>query len=301
MDFLRVLEEIRTPLGENILYYLTFLGDETIILGIVGVVFWCFDKKMAYRITFSYLISMFVINMIKITCRVERPWIRDPEFTAVERAKKSATGYSFPSGHTQGAVSSFGTLAYKTRKAALRIVCFVLIAVVMFSRMYLGVHTPEDVITGCIITAVIVIGLNIFADKIEFTQGKRLAVVCVMVLIAAVYIIYSVILMNSGKIDYANVSDGCKGLSAGLAFVLSWYIEPKYINFDTKCKNIPMQILKIVIGIAGTMLIRSGIKALFDANIFVDMIRYFLMVSWAMLVMPLIIKKFFQIKPESRN
>ena len=249
--------------------------------------------------TFSYLISMFVINMIKIFCRVERPWIRDPEFTAVERAKKSATGYSFPSGHTQGAVSSFGTVAYKTRKAALRIVCIVLIGIVMFSRMYLGVHTPEDVIVGCIITAVIVIGLNIFADKVELTSARKLAIVFVMVGLAAVYIISSLILMNSGKIDYANVSDGCKGIGAGLAFVLSWYIEPKYIDFDTKCKNTGLQLLKIVIGIAGTMLIRSGIKALFEANFIVDMIRYFLMLSWAMLAMPLIIKKFFQIKPES--
>ena len=48
MDFLRVLEGIRTPLGENILYYLTFLGEETIILGIVGVVFWCFVKNVSF-------------------------------------------------------------------------------------------------------------------------------------------------------------------------------------------------------------------------------------------------------------
>ena len=123
-------------------------------------------------------------------------------------------------------------------------------------------------------------------------------IVCAIILLGILYLGYSLILMNTGKIDYANVSDGCKGVGAGFAFVLSWYIEPKYINFDTKCRNIWLQILKVIIGAAGIMLIRTGIKALFEANMIIDMIRYFLMLSWAMLAMPLIIKRFFQEKDE---
>ncbi len=297
MEFLRYLESIRTPLGEKIFYYLTYFGEEMMILGLVGIIFWCVDKKLAYRMTFSYLLTAFTINLIKISCRVERPWIRDPEFTAVERAKASATGYSFPSGHTQGAISMYGTLAYKTRRIWLKIIFFVLIGLVMLSRMYLGVHTPEDVLASCAISAVIVILLNIAADKIELTSKRRLMVVCGIVVLAVIYITYSGILMLSGKIQYSNVSDGCKGIGAGLALALGWYIEPKYIDFDTKCKNIWMQILKAVIGAGGVFLIRAGIKAIFDANIFIDMLRYFLMMSWAFIAMPLIIKEFFQIKP----
>ncbi len=301
MEFLRYLESIRTPLGENIFYYLTNFGEEIIIMGLVGIIFWCVDKKIAYRMTFAYLLTVFAINMIKITCRIERPWIRDPEFTAVERAKKSATGYSFPSGHTQGAFSIYGTLAYRIRRLWAQIILFVLIGLVMFSRLYLGVHTPEDVLVSCVISAVIVIGINIFADKTEFTSKRRLMVILGIVVLAIIYITYSVFLMNSGRILYSNVSDGSKGIGAGLAFALGWYIEPEYIDFNTKCKNIWMQILKAIIGAGGVFLIRSGIKALFEANMVIDMIRYFLMISWVFLAMPLIIKRFFEVRPEIKH
>lgn len=298
MDFLRFLESIRTPLGEKIFYYLTYFGEELTILALIGIAFWCVDKKLAYRMAFSYLLTAVVINTVKISCRIERPWVRDPDFTAVERAKASATGYSFPSGHTQGAVSMYGTFAHRTKKLLIKLIFILLIAIVMFTRMYLGVHTPADVLVSCVISSVIVIVLNIFADKTEFTQKGRLMIVCAIILLGILYLGYSLILMNTGKIDYANVSDGCKGVGAGFAFVLSWYIEPKYINFDTKCRNIWLQILKVIIGAAGIMLIRTGIKALFEANMIIDMIRYFLMLSWAMLAMPLIIKRFFQEKDE---
>ena len=84
-------------------------------------------------------------QFLKITCRIPRPWVLDPDFTIVEAARAVATGYSFPSGHTQNAVGTFGAIALQTKQRWVRWACIALVLLVPFSRMYLGVHTPLDV------------------------------------------------------------------------------------------------------------------------------------------------------------
>ena len=299
MEFLRMLEGIRTPLGETVFMILTYGGEELMLFGLILVSYWCVDKKLGYRMVFSYLPSALAINVLKLTCRVERPWVRDPSFTAVEKAKASATGYSFPSGHTQNATALFSTLAYVSKKTWQKLLFFLIIPLVMLSRMYLGVHTPADVLTSFAISIVIVIGMNLLADRLTLTHKRRLIIMCVMLVIAMATCIYTYVLYSSGVIAYKDASDSFKGCGAGMAVVICWVIETRYINFDTKCRNIWMQLLKLLIGVAVALLIKEGIKhgfnALFGQTFFTDVFRYFLLMTWAMIGMPLLIKKFFQV------
>lgn len=69
----------------------------------------------------------------------------DPDFQIVEAARADATGYSFPSGHTQNIVGTTASIFASRKETWVRIVCIVLMVLVPFSRMYLGVHTPLDV------------------------------------------------------------------------------------------------------------------------------------------------------------
>ena len=298
MEFLRMLEGIRTPLGEALFLILTYGGEEIMLLGLICVLYWCVDKRTGYRMIFCYLPSALAINILKLTCRVERPWVRDPSFTIVEKAKASATGYSFPSGHTQNATTLFGTLAYVSKKTWQKLLFLLIIPLVMLSRMYLGVHTPSDVLTSFAITTVIVIGMNLLADKLTLTHKRRLIIMCVILVIAMATCIYTYVLYSSGVIAYKDASDSFKGCGAGMAIVICWVIETRYINFDTKCSSIWKQLLKLLIGVAGALLIKEGIKysfnALFGPSFFTDVFRYFLLMTWAMIGMPLIIKKFFQ-------
>lgn len=293
MEFLKLLESIRTPFGETLFYILTYFGEEMTFLAVLCILYWCVDKKLAYRITFAFMTSAVAVNTLKISFRVERPWVRDPSFTAVERAKSSATGYSFPSGHTQNSVALYGTMAYTARKIWLKVLLCVIIGAVMFSRMYLGVHTPADVLVSFAVSTVIVFVLNLAADRLELNPKRRLIISCILIAIAIIYTTYSLILLNTGALTYENAADGFKGIGAGFAFAICWYIEAVHIKFDTKCDKIWMHLIKIVIGVAGVMLIRTGIKTLFGSNPIADLCRYFLMMCWAMLAMPLIIKKFF--------
>ena len=108
MKFLYLLESIRFPALDKLMSLVTHLGEETAFLVIALVVFWCVNKYHGYYLLGVGLFGNLANQFMKITCRVPRPWVRDPEFSVVESAKAEAGGYSFPSGHTQTAV---GTLA----------------------------------------------------------------------------------------------------------------------------------------------------------------------------------------------
>lgn len=300
MEFLRLLESMRTPVGNVIFLLLTVGGEEIMLLGLICITYWCFNKKLAYRMAFSYLPSALAVNTIKLACRVERPWVLDPSFTAVETAKKTATGYSFPSGHTQNATALFGTLAYTRKRLLARILLLAVIPLVMLSRMYLGVHTPKDVLVSFAISSVIVFGINLLIDKVNFTDKMRLILGGVFVLLAFLTILYTYSLYAGGTIAYKDAADSFKGCGAGLAFAVCWVVESRYVKFRPECDKPWKQLLKIVIGMGVLLLLKEGIKYLCNSiwgpNFIAEIVRYFILMSWAMLGMPLIINHFFAIQ-----
>ena len=111
MSFLYLLESIRNPFLDGGVQLFTHLGSEMLFI-VVGIfMLWCMDKKQGYFILLTGFFGVYFNQFLKITCRIPRPWVLDPQFTIVESARAEATGYSFPSGHTQTAVGLFGGLA----------------------------------------------------------------------------------------------------------------------------------------------------------------------------------------------
>ncbi|MCR5686062.1 MAG: phosphatase PAP2 family protein [Lachnospiraceae bacterium] len=313
MEFLHTLESIRSPFGDAFFVAATGCADEILFLTLIMLLYWCIDKKLAYRMLFGYMFSALCVNILKLVFRIERPWVRDPSLKPVEKALKGATGYSFPSGHTQNAVAMYGTIAYNLSKSGTEashngkhknenssicekwviIPCVLIILLVLFSRMYLGVHTPEDVLVSLILSSVIIIGLNIAADRITLDGKKRLVIAVFMLAVAAATLSYAIALYLGGYVEYAQIADVCKGCGAGFAFAICWYVESVYIGFDEKAAPFWMQAVKFVIGAAGVLVVRNVIKSVFGSNPVSDTSRYFLMMLWAMLIMPLVIKKYF--------
>jgi undecaprenyl-diphosphatase len=120
--------------------------------------------------------------------RIPRPWVLDPNFTIVESAREAATGYSFPSGHTQSSVGLFGGLARANKNRVIRTIGIALCILVPLSRMYLGVHTPADVgVSMLIATVLLFVGYPLFekaknSPKLMYTIFGVLALVCLSAL-----------------------------------------------------------------------------------------------------------------------
>ena len=142
MDFLRLLASVRNPVLNAVMSGVTYFGSEIAFMAAALLLFWCIDKRQGYYVFLVGAVGTICNQFLKLAFRIPRPWVLDPDFQIVEAARADATGYSFPSGHTQNVVGTTASLFACRKETWVRIVCVVLMLLVPFSRMYLGVHTP---------------------------------------------------------------------------------------------------------------------------------------------------------------
>ena len=290
MKVLYFLEGIRSPLLNECMLLITRLGEETAFLVAALIVFWCVDKYKGYYLMAVGFIGTMANQILKLMCRVPRPWVLDENFTILEQAREAAAGYSFPSGHSQSAVGTFGGIAYTAKSKWVRGVCIAIAVLVPLSRMYIGVHTPADVLVGSGMALVLVIFLRkpILSERV---QNMKL-LIAAMLAMAVGFLVYVHAFPFPENMDEHNLESGAKnaytmlGCLVGVAIV---YIgERRYLNFNTEAIWWA-QILKAVLGLATVLAVKEGLRAPLEWLLPVlpaRAVRYFLIVVWAGFVWP---------------
>ena len=290
MEFLYLLETVRVPGLNEFMLAITHLGEETAFLIIALVVFWCVDKRKGYFLMTVGFSGTIINQFLKLWFRVPRPWVLDPDFTILEQAREAATGYSFPSGHTQMAVGTFGALAVTAQKKSVAVTCIALAVLVAFSRMYIGVHTPADVLTSVVIAIALILLLKPIAAKWE---QKQMKLVIAGMLIMALGLLLFVEYYPLGDVDEHNMESGMKnaytmlGCLIGIAVV--YLAERKYVNFETKAVWWA-QLLKVILGLGLVLLVKEGLRGPLEAVMPVytaRAARYFLIVLTAGFLWPM--------------
>lgn len=299
MNLLYWFESIRTPAVTAVLDKLTYCGGELALLAVGIIVFWCISKPCGYYVLSMGFLGTTVNQFLKILCRVPRPWVKDPGFTIVESARADATGYSFPSGHTQNVFASFGAPAMYFRKAWVVIPCALLIVLTAISRMYLGVHTPYDVGFSFVFGFVLMLLLYPIFRDMEEKPDNVYVFMALMLLLSIAYVVYLECVKFPADLEQANVDEAFKngyitlGCSLGLPIV--FHLDRTKLKFDTKAVWWA-QILKVVLGFVLIMAIRMGLKppleALLHGHAAANGIRYFCMVIFAGCIWPLTFRWF---------
>ena len=290
MKFLYWLEGIRMPGLNELMLAVTQLGEETAFLVLAMIFFWCVDKKRGYLLMSVGFLGTMANQFMKLWFRIPRPWVLDPDFTILEAAREAAAGYSFPSGHTTSAVATFGSIAATAKHKKTAWFCVILAMMVGLSRMYMGVHTPQDVLVGALTSVVLILALR----RIVMDGKHMLTVLKIMMLLALGLLVFVLFYPFPADVDAHNLESGLKnaytmvGSVAGVGFV--YLMEKKYVNFSTEAVWWA-QILKVVIGFGLVLAVKEGLRspleALFGDPYPARLVRYFLIVLVAGLLWPM--------------
>lgn len=299
MEILYFLESIRTPVGDTFFSIITQLGEETFFILFGLIFFWCINKKEGYYLLTVGFIGTILNQFLKLWFRIPRPWVKDPDFQPVGAAIKEATGYSFPSGHTQSSVGVFGAIARWHSMKLVRIICILLCILVPFSRLYLGVHTLLDVSVSMLIALILIFGIYPMIHKAGDNPKTMRILFAAMIIMAVLMVIFVSLYPFPADIDIENLAHGTKNaykmLGCTLGIFIAYEIDVRYINFDTKA-TLPAQVLKLIIGLIPLLLIKEGMRAplalIFGESYLADGVRYLLIVLFAGCVWPLTFKKF---------
>lgn len=285
MDFLNFLAQYRTPAGDIFFQGVTYLAQEVFVIAVICWLFWCSDKKLAYTLGFTYFFSGLLVQGLKITFRIPRPWLLDSNFRPVESAVADATGYSFPSGHTQSITALFGILAVHSKKFFYKAIFGLVIFLVGFSRMYLGCHTLKDVGTSWLLTLVILILTYILFYQKDIYIGREIFFSAGMTLACLILFAYSLFLYTSGTISFSYTEDCIKACGAGVAFALGFYIENRYIKFQAP-SCFKDKLFRAAIGLLIAIAIQAGLKPVIGTSLPASFFRYFLVVLWILVLYP---------------
>ena len=283
MTFLKMLESIRTPFWDQVAAAVTLLGEETFFMLVGLALVWCFDKRWGFRLLFVGLAGTVLNQLLKAVFLIPRPWVIDPEFTIVEAARAGATGYSFPSGHTQSAACVLGMLALWVRDRVFTVLCVLGVLAVAFSRMYLGVHTPLDVGVSLVTGALTVAAMTALFDRMEGTaRGRRrlgAAMLGFTVLLLLFVLLWPAREGNVAEFDAHGVESAWTLFGTMGGLLVAWWADRRFLNFDTRAVWWA-QLAKLAAGLALVMGVRVGLKAalaaLFGPAPFTDGVRYFL-------------------------
>ncbi|MBQ9904114.1 MAG: phosphatase PAP2 family protein [Synergistaceae bacterium] len=256
IEYLLWLQNLRMStngLFDTFFEQLSFFGTRDILL-FPAFVYWCLDKRSGIFILFSYKFSQMLNSIVKLTACVYRPWVRDPRIIPAGDSIKTAGGYSFPSGHTMTFTPIYGGLIAFTKNKLVRFVCLVLIIVTAFSRNYLGVHTPQDVIAGILLGVLSLYVAHWVFSYLDRHPEKDIHVMILSALASILTLVY--ITYKSYPMDYVDGKllvdpvkmqiDAWGDAGAFAPFILAWYIESRFVKFEPTGFNVKGVIICLI-------------------------------------------------------
>ena len=242
----------------------TYLGKEQFYILAMPVLYWCVDKYIGRAVAIVFLFSEYVNTFLKDTFSIQRPY----DYDARIRAPLPETSPSFPSSHSQGSLVFWGGLASLVRRGWMWIVSVVLILLVSLSRIYLGVHFPQDVLGGWIIGLVLLL-LYLWARKA--LHGVILSFAVQLALAVAIPILLFVL--------HPSPSTGMvMGVLCGM--LPGFVLEGKYVRFSAG-GIWWKRVLRLIVGLVPLLALYLGLKVVFPYTEVFRFLRYALVGLWA--------------------
>jgi len=289
LDFIRAVQSIASPPLTFVMRMITFLGGESIYMALLPLLYWCIDEKKGVRLGAVILISTWINISLKFLLDQPRPFF---EGYAPELGIITEKLGGLPSGHAQNTLVLLFIAASWIKEKWAYICASLLCLLIGFSRIYLGVHFPTDVLAGWILGGIILCGYFLFGKRIEalLVKGGIRAGMIASALVSFIMILYlpgREILMPAGIL---------LGLGAG------YCLNRRYVGFASgqtlgrtgivKCLIL---FVRFLLGITGFVLVYIALGKILpgeggNQNLF-GFIRYALVGLWVSAAAPWVFVK----------
>lgn len=289
INILRFFQSIRNPILNALFLILTISTEAPIIVILTAIMYWCINKKYGQKLLFALIPNIVINTGIKEFVKAPRPI----GTAGLESLRVStATGYSFPSGHTQTATTFWTSLIIIFRQKWMYILGSVMILGVGVSRLYLGVHWPIDVICGWIFGIIFtLIFIKIF-DIVDKNKNYKL-----LLLVLIPFTIFIFIVKSDSYVKIFGLLVGC---------ILGYIIEDNFIKFktiydykkevnfsskvDTNKDYIIKSVYRFVLGIFTLLLVYLILKYIMPEYALFNFIRYLIISLYAVAGVPALFK-----------
>lgn len=286
-EIIKALQKMSCGFTDLLFQGISQFGTELAFLAVAVVLYWCIDKRYAYRFFNVYILGVAVTNFLKLGFKRTRPFNAYPN--EVRSIGDPETTYSFPSGHTESiaSISTLLTIKYGNKYKSVPITCAVVTLLVMLSRMYLGQHYLSDVFCGLTVGVFCAIAFNallsLFGDKEEWFIIPNVVITVVLISVLA----------GLGMLNSPSGADILKGVGAFVAFDIGYFIEKRYVKYDVTANRVWWKIaLRLVIGLGVAVGVQQGFKLFLPESIpmLYCFLRYFIMAAWAAVAAPALFK-----------
>ena len=253
-DVILWLQTFRVAALDGLFVGATYLGEEYFYIGFLPLIYWCINKELGIRLSYLIMLSNYVVGWAKLLYKIPRP--ADPRIVPL----RHETSPSFPSGHSMNAATMWGYLALYIKRTWFWIVAIALILLIAISRVYVGVHFPQDLIGGLLLGAIVLALYVLLGDRLISPWLRRQPLALRLILGALVPLIMLFVYPR----DYAGLYPAetaatVVGVLIGISIGVP--LEERYIDFSV-AGPVWKRILRLLLGIAVIALIYTGPKLL---------------------------------------
>ncbi len=217
------------------------LGQVGCILFLIALSYWFWNKRYGKYLCYGMFAALYINLWIKGWVKECRP----PSSFWLDKADS----YSFPSGHAQIGILLWWGLAYYFRNRWMSQVCFLIGALIALSRVYLGVHYPQDIIGGALLGSFI-LTLAIVFEKKQWQPLKFLPLWGQLLLLTLFIICYQWLV-------YDPIGVGVATSGAFIGFWLGYQLEMRHLNFKIPV-NTSSLLTQLFIGSIGIFIFWKG-------------------------------------------
>ena len=274
-DIIRAIQSVASPALDFIFEAITMLGEDFFIIFVATFIYWCFNKEMGYWMCWCLSLGNLFVSSLKVMFAVERPIGVEGIRTLREQ---TATGYSFPSGHTHASANFFTSIARAVNRKRFWTLAIIMPALVGLSRLYLGVHWPMDVLGGYVIG----LGLPLLLWLLYRKYAPKKAIM--FLISTAVFIPFLFI--------YSDNTSLWKNFGFALGVAIGAFIETKFIKFEIDDIPAKKKAIRYVGGIVLILIVYLLPKALLPTGAIYSFIRYLLIPVAATALWPAVFKKY---------